>query len=337
MSTEVQLADLITHSSNQASLDPADTLRTANLTEMVDTLSTTAPTQHSLQLLPALSVHGNSSLIPLQVIHSNKNTTIKTISITKIPTVHSQQATNEYSIESSESSSDSDAEKNIKDASSLRLQNLTTTQRNSDLCSIKTAEHHHSVDDEIAIPTLTEIRIEPQRPTTIKSTSIGAEDEDSEEDDYQNTKTDIASQLDIDSQCIQIRRDINNRYIKYKWRKLLRNSMFWSRILTLFLTLILLTVAMTYCIAQTCEVELDLITECGEPKTREEIWEHSELISLKSDNPGLLTQETQHGLTDDSCWTTKKIEILNKNPSTEYLKNHSQVQHPIYHVTHPTH
>eukprot|EP01083_Nonionella_stella_P098034 275595_1 len=152
------------------------------------------------------------------------------------------------------------------------------------------------------------IATKPPVPTTIKSTSIGENTTDSE-DDY-HTTNDIASQLQLDQQCAVIRKDINANYIKYKWRKLLTKPLLCSRVLALILTLILLIVSLTYCVAQGCEVELDLLTECPPPvKTREEIWKHYEERSLQSDTPGKLTSETQHGAAKDSCWSTKSFDL----------------------------
>eukprot|EP01083_Nonionella_stella_P105106 302167_1 len=145
-------------------------------------------------------------------------------------------------------------------------------------------------------------------PTTIKSTSIG--DHSSESEDDYCSPNDIASQSQLDQQCAVLRNDINTNYIKFKWRKLLRKPLLCSRVLALILTVILLLVSFTYCIAQLCEVELDLLTECPPPvKEREEIWQHYEQRSLQSDTPGLLTSETHHGSTKDNCWTTKSFEL----------------------------
>eukprot|EP01083_Nonionella_stella_P243828 849267_1 len=86
----------------------------------------------------------------------------------------------------------------------------------------------------------------PPVPTTIKSTSIGHSES---EDDY-HTPNDIASQLQMDQQCAVIRKDMSTNYIKYKWRKLIKNPLLCSRVLALILTVILLIVSLTYCVAQ---------------------------------------------------------------------------------------
>eukprot|EP01084_Bolivina_argentea_P017838 33271_1 len=54
--------------------------------------------------------------------------------------------------------------------------------------------------------------------------------------------------------------------IANKWNKMFTNSLFWIRILTLFLTIILLILCSAYCVGQLLKVELDLVTECV-PKT----------------------------------------------------------------------
>jgi len=61
--------------------------------------------------------------------------------------------------------------------------------------------------------------------------------------------------------------------------------------------------------AQLVTVELDLITECKEIKTREDIWEHSYQASLKYGDGDKLNEETQFGLTNEACWSTNRIEI----------------------------
>eukprot|EP01083_Nonionella_stella_P043973 118605_1 len=150
------------------------------------------------------------------------------------------------------------------------------------------------------------IATKPPVPTTIKTTSIGHSES---EDDY-HTTNEIASQLQLDQQCAAIRKDMNTNYIKYKWRKLITKPLLCSRVLALILTIILLIVSLTYCVAQLCEVELDLLIECPPPvKTREQIWAHYEERSLQSSTPGKLTSETQHGLAKDNCWSTKSFDL----------------------------
>ena len=61
--------------------------------------------------------------------------------------------------------------------------------------------------------------------------------------------------------------------------------------------------------AQLVTVELDLITECKEIKSREDIWDHSYQASLKYGDGDKLNEETQFGLTNEACWSTNRIEI----------------------------
>eukprot|EP01083_Nonionella_stella_P017682 49529_1 len=97
---------------------------------------------------------------------------------------------------------------------------------------------------------------------------------------------------------------------KSKWVTLFTNSLFWSRITMLIFSLFVFSLSCAYCIAQLVHVELDLVTECPEPKSTETIWEHSYNASLK--NHGQLdanAYESQFGHTTESCMSTKRIEI----------------------------
>ena len=58
---------------------------------------------------------------------------------------------------------------------------------------------------------------------------------------------------------------------QYKWWKLLCDIHFCSRLMILFLSVIILFLCITYCVGQTVQVKLELIKDCY-PKTREEIW-----------------------------------------------------------------
>ncbi len=73
----------------------------------------------------------------------------------------------------------------------------------------------------------------------------------------------------------------------------------------LLLSLLLLALSAAYCIGQLLKVELKLLTECKNPKTREEIWRHSYEVS----NNGELNYESQYGDTDEPCWTTRELQI----------------------------
>ena len=98
----------------------------------------------------------------------------------------------------------------------------------------------------------------------------------------------------------------SSRIHQDKWCKLLTNFQLWVRILILILSICLLFLCTSYYVAQLLEAKLDLITECPEPvKTREEIWRHSYESSLKYPPNETINYETQYGLTDEPCWTTK--------------------------------
>eukprot|EP01083_Nonionella_stella_P043974 118610_1 len=221
--------------------------------------------------------------LPIQITTKNE---IHEISNPDI--VEMQQ--DERSLSLSVSESDTCDEQEPKGAPNLRLEDITTdyTIQNTPTVTV------------VAIPT------NPPVPTAIKSTSMTHST--GSEDDYR-TVNDIASQLQLDQDCAAIRKDLNANYIKYKWHKFVTKPLVCSRVFALILTIILLIVSVTYCIAQPIHVELDLLTECPDVKTREQIWAHYEQRSLQSNAPGKLTKETQHGATGDNCWTTKPFEL----------------------------
>ena len=78
-----------------------------------------------------------------------------------------------------------------------------------------------------------------------------------------------------------------------KWCKFFGNCLFWTRILVLILTIFLFCLSLSYSTAQLLEAKLDLITDCGVPKTREEIWWHSYESSLKYPPDQKLNDESQ--------------------------------------------
>eukprot|EP01083_Nonionella_stella_P183841 665396_1 len=141
----------------------------------------------------------------------------------------------------------------------------------------------------------------------LRSNSIDAGISDS--DDYQITPQQTIIDNDINEKCNEIRRGFRNNYIQFKWQKLMRNKFFYARLPTCILALFLLFLSVTYCIGQTCETQLDLITHC-DPKTREEIWQHSAEVQLTNHkNKTDISRESQYGLNDDACWSTKSSEI----------------------------
>lgn len=78
-----------------------------------------------------------------------------------------------------------------------------------------------------------------------------------------------------------------------KWFKFFTNFLFYIRVLILILTIFLTLLSLSYCIAQSLEPKLDLITECPEPKTREEIWQHSYESTFKYPPNQTINEESQ--------------------------------------------
>eukprot|EP01083_Nonionella_stella_P047667 127571_1 len=82
---------------------------------------------------------------------------------------------------------------------------------------------------------------------------------------------------------------------------------FCMRIFVLVLSMFLLVLSASYCMGQLLVVKLNLITNCPEPKTSHDIWQHS--YQTYEENDRVMSAESQFGETDDACWTTRKIEI----------------------------
>eukprot|EP01083_Nonionella_stella_P052304 138820_1 len=102
----------------------------------------------------------------------------------------------------------------------------------------------------------------------------------------------------------------NTEYMPHKWTKLFTSFSFLSRIVLFLFSLFVLALSICYCIAQLVSVELDLITQCPERKTLEQIWAHSYNASVKNNGKlDALADEYQYGLTSDECWSTKSIQI----------------------------
>eukprot|EP01084_Bolivina_argentea_P093119 167505_1 len=100
-----------------------------------------------------------------------------------------------------------------------------------------------------------------------------------------------------------------NIYTKNKWCILFANIHFWTRCFTFILSLILLTLSISYCISEISETKLNLIKHCV-PKTNSQIWQHSYESTLKhNNNQDIMTRESQYGHSSDSCWTNKQYEI----------------------------
>ena len=93
-----------------------------------------------------------------------------------------------------------------------------------------------------------------------------------------------------------------------KWKKFFKNQLLWIRIIVLLLTILFLSLSISYTIAQLLDAKLDLLTEC-EPKSREEIWRHSYESTFKYPADQTLNYESQYGITSDICLTTNRFEM----------------------------
>eukprot|EP01083_Nonionella_stella_P194517 717417_1 len=161
------------------------------------------------------------------------------------------------------------------------------------------------------------VSIEPAKPATRTNISINtvnsmdgnphhcASDFDDDDDlsDYR-VKKGYESLSQIDRNATSLAHD---DYISHKWITLFKRSAFkfWTRIVTLVLTMILLTLSTAYCIAQLIDVELNIVDLC-EPKSRDEIWQIAANLAGATDPQ--LTYETQYGWnSNESCLTTRKI------------------------------
>ena len=105
------------------------------------------------------------------------------------------------------------------------------------------------------------------------------------------------------------------------YSKLLKNPMFWGRSLTFFFSVILCALSMAYTVAQQSTVTLKLITKC-DPKEPQQIWSHSLESADFVDGQPVLSDESQYGLHDEGCWTTKSYSI-----NTDELWNQNNWNH----------
>eukprot|EP01083_Nonionella_stella_P274052 930086_1 len=197
-----------------------------------------------------------------------------------------------------------DGENDMHNVSKLALQKVET---NYDLDMRKSTLRALSEEDD---PNATQntVQLTGIGVRTFRSNSVDAGMSD-DLDDYQITPQQTISDNDLNEKCNEIRRGFTNEYIQFKWQKLMRNHLFYARFPTCILALFLLFLSVTYCIGQTCETQLDLITHC-EPKTREDIWQHSAEVQLTNHkNKTDIARESQYGWNDDACWSTKSSEI----------------------------
>ena len=101
-------------------------------------------------------------------------------------------------------------------------------------------------------------------------------------------------------------------YMKNKWKSLLTSWILWVRIVILLFSMFIVALAVFYAIAELVTVELDLITECPEPisrDSREETWPISYEINQENDGK---SHENAHALQyeyDRECWGTHSVEV----------------------------
>eukprot|EP01083_Nonionella_stella_P183840 665390_1 len=244
------------------------------------------------------TLHGMSSFVSLPTAPDK---TLSTVTVTHI----SQPSHDNADIDDISMSEESDSvpSEEMQNVSQLALQKVGT---NYHLDMQKSTLRVLSEEDD---PNATQntVQLTGIAVRKLRSNSIDAGISDS--DDYQITPQQTIIDNDINEKCNEIRRGFRNNYIQFKWQKLMRNKFFYARLPTCILALFLLFLSVTYCIGQTCETQLDLITHC-DPKTREEIWQHSAEVQLTNHkNKTDISRESQYGLNDDACWSTKSSEI----------------------------
>eukprot|EP01083_Nonionella_stella_P160074 522932_1 len=274
-------------------------------------LSSKPPSQLSIK--PRLKLGDNSTNNPLQVhlnsgyalhglssfVHLDLDNTTSAVTITHIPHQSNANADNEPIELSMSEESNSVPSEDMQYISRPGLQNVATEYKND---MIRTSNIVNVISEEVTVQ-LTEINLRK-----LRSNSVDVEGSD-DSDDYQIKDQPAEIDTDLNEKCNEIRRGFTNSYIQFKWQKLIGNHLFYARIPTCILALLLLILSAAYCIGQTCETQLDLITKC-EPKTREEIWQHSGDVQLRnSQNKTERTRESQYGWTDEACWSTKSSEI----------------------------
>ena len=84
---------------------------------------------------------------------------------------------------------------------------------------------------------------------------------------------------------------------------------FWARSALVVLSIILLALSTSFCIAQWLRTELVVYTEC-ESKSSKQIWEDAYQRSLSDDGESVITVESQYGHhADDDCWGSDPLVI----------------------------
>merc|ERR1719356_2224667 len=84
---------------------------------------------------------------------------------------------------------------------------------------------------------------------------------------------------------------------------------FWARSALVVLSIILLALSTSFCIAQWLRTELVVYSEC-ESKSSKQIWEDAYQRSLSDDGESVITVESQYGHhADDDCWGSDPLVI----------------------------
>eukprot|EP01083_Nonionella_stella_P089477 249653_1 len=188
----------------------------------------------------------------------------------------------------------------------LQINPQNVNDLTQDIMADNALEQKRSISIEPAIPAKrANISIHSANSTDTGPKTVTDDFDDADENDDLSdyrAKKGYESLSQIDRNATSLAHD---DYISHKWTKLVKQSAFWMRIVTLFLTMILLTLSTAYCIAQLIDVELKIVDLC-EPKSRDEIWQIAANRADAIDPP--LTYETQYGWNrDESCLTTRKI------------------------------
>ena len=64
--------------------------------------------------------------------------------------------------------------------------------------------------------------------------------------------------------------------------------------------------SVSFCLGQIIDTKLDIITECPEPRR---LRKYGDIHMMHMLAIIIMDEESQFGITKESCWTTKKIEI----------------------------
>eukprot|EP01084_Bolivina_argentea_P075948 137632_1 len=145
-------------------------------------------------------------------------------------------------------------------------------------------------------------------PVAVEITKYQSELSDDYEDDARNCNA-----VSITNNLTKLQNDlVHQSYKQNKWRNLFLNSLLYGRFGIIILTLFLLIISLSYCVAQLYNTKLHLVQECDK-KDIKEIWHNSYENSLINGEV-VMTAESQYGHTKEPCWysnignTTKNID-----------------------------